>query len=106
MPDSPEKIKWHPAFYAAAELELKTNINELQFIPEYSLSKEPIIIDLLIMKNKEKQTSINNEIGHIMKTYNIIEYKSDRIDGYKQTIAIDTFLSNKENGIIKYLWNQ
>ena len=34
---------------------------------------------------------------------NIIEYKSDRIDGYKQTIAIDTFLNNKENGIIKYL---
>ena len=34
---------------------------------------------------------------------NIIEYKSDRIDSYKQTIAIDTFLNNKENGIIKYL---
>ena len=91
MQDSPEKIKWHPAFYAAAELELKTNINELQFIPEYSLSKEPIRIDLLIMKNKEKQTSINNEIGHIMKTYNIIEYKSPNdsmtIDDFYKTLG-------------------
>ena len=91
MQDSPEKIKWHPAFYAAAELELKTNINELQFIPEYSLSKEPIRIDLLIMKNKEKQTSINNEIGHIMKTYNIIEYKSPNdsmtVDDFYKTLG-------------------
>ena len=87
MPDSPEKIKWHPAFYAAAELELKTNINELQFIPEYSLSKEPIRIDLLIMKNKEKQTSINNEIGHIMKTYNISFQRSISKKNDKKTTA-------------------
>ena len=28
MPDSPDKIQWHPAFYAATELELRDDIEE------------------------------------------------------------------------------
>lgn len=91
MPDSPDKIKWHPAFYAATELELHEDINNLEIIPEYNLSKEPIRIDLLILKNKCKSTSIKNEIGHIMKTYNIIEYKSPEdaltIDDFYKTLG-------------------
>ena len=47
-----QKIQWHPAFYAAAELELKENIEELDLISEYHLSKEPIHIDLLIIKEE------------------------------------------------------
>ena len=42
--DKAQKIQWHPAFYAAAELELKENIEELDLISEYHLSKEPIRI--------------------------------------------------------------
>lgn len=50
MPDSPHKLQWHPAFYAATGLELQANHQKIQMIPEYNLSKEPIRIDLLIIK--------------------------------------------------------
>ena len=36
--DNAKKIQWHPAFYAAAELELKENIEELDLISEPCLS--------------------------------------------------------------------
>lgn len=91
MPDSPEKIQWHPAFCAAAGLELQENIDEIQLIPEYNLSKEPIRIDLLIMKDRKKDIAIKNEIGHIMKIYNVIEYKSPEdgmtIDDFSKTLG-------------------
>lgn len=85
-----EKIQWHPAFYAAAGLELQENIDDLELISEYNLSKEPIRIDLLIIKDSNKST-IKNEIGHIMRTYNVIEYKSPEdgltIDDFYKTVG-------------------
>jgi hypothetical protein len=84
MADPPDEIMWHPAFCAAAGLELQENITDLEFIPEYNLSKEPIRIDLLILK--DHAGAIKNEIGHIMRKYNIIEYKSP-MDG----MSIDDF---------------
>ena len=66
--DNAKKIQWHPAFYAAAELELKENIEELDLISEYHLSKEPIRIDLLIIKEENADKVMKNEIGHIMLT--------------------------------------
>ena len=90
MTDFPNKIQWHPAFYAAAGLELKENIEQLKFSPEYNLSKEPIRIDLLIIKDRNN-VEIKNEIGHIMRKYNIIEYKSPEdglnIDDFYKTIG-------------------
>ena len=62
-------------------------------IPEYNLSKQPIRMDLLIVKNNNngKAVKIKNEIGYIMKTYNIIEYKSPAdvltIDDFVKTLA-------------------
>jgi hypothetical protein len=89
MTDSPDEIEWHPAFYAAAELELKDNMDELKFEREYNLSKEPLRIDLLIQKDGAR--TIKNEIGHIMRKYNIIEYKSPRdkmsIDDFYKTLG-------------------
>jgi hypothetical protein len=89
MPDSPDEIQWHPAFCAAAGLELHENIEELEFKPEYNLSKEPIRIDLLIQKDGAGK--IRNEIGHIMRKYNIIEYKNPRdgmsIDDFAKTMG-------------------
>ena len=73
--DKAKKIQWHPAFYAAAELELKENIEELDLISEYHLSKEPIRIDLLIIKEENADKVMKNEIGHIMRKYNVLEYK-------------------------------
>jgi hypothetical protein len=91
LQDSPDDIQWHPAFYAAAGIELKENIEELELIPEYNLSKEPIRIDLLIIKANPKAGMIKNEIGHIMKRYNVLEYKSPKdgmsIDDFYKTVG-------------------
>lgn len=84
MGDTPNKIKWHPAFYAATELELQANIEQLELKTEYNLSKEPIRIDLLIIKETDRK--IENEIGRIMRKYNVIEYKSP-----EDSLSIDDF---------------
>ena len=69
------KIQWHPAFCAAAELELRFNKDDLEFKREYNLSKKPLQMDLLIIE-KRKGVQIQNEIGKIFRGHNIIEYKS------------------------------
>jgi hypothetical protein len=79
------KKQWHPAFCGAAELEFRANSKDLEFQREFSLSKEPLRIDLLIIK-KLKNVQLENEIGHIFRTYNVIEYKSPE-DG----LTIDDF---------------
>ena len=88
------EIQWHPAFYGAAELELLSNREALEFQREYNLSKKPIQIDLLIVK-KLADVQIENEIGRIFKKYNILEYKSpaDRltIDDYYKTMGYACF---------------
>jgi hypothetical protein len=71
---------------AAVGYELQENIEELELIQEYSLSKEPIRIDLLIIKDGVENFKIKNEIGHIMRKYNVIEYKSP-----DDTMCIDDF---------------
>ena len=78
-------IRWHPAFYGAAELELRENKEELEFHQEYNLSKEPLRVDLLVVR-KLANVQVKNEIGHIFRQYNIVEYKSPG-DG----LSIDTF---------------
>jgi hypothetical protein len=89
--DSPNEIQWHPAFCAAAGLELQENIKDLEFHSEYNLSKEPIRIDLLIIKAQGNAGAIKNEIGHIMRKYNVIEYKSPKdgmsIDDFYKTVG-------------------
>ena len=59
-------IQWHPAFCAAAELELSANRAELDFQREYNLSKKPLQIDLLVVE-KLDEVSIQNEIGRIFR---------------------------------------
>ena len=88
--NAPDKLQWHPAFCAAAGLEFHEDIERLELKPEYNLSKEPIRIDLLIIK-EESDRRIKNEIGHIMKKYNVIEYKSPEdaltIDDFYKTVG-------------------
>lgn len=90
MSDQLEKtaIQWHPGFYGAAELELIANKDILEFQREYNLSKEPLRMDLLIIK-KMANVRLENEIGRIFKKYNIVEYKSPEdglsIDDYYKT---------------------
>ncbi len=81
------KTQWHPAFCAAARLELIFNKNELDFREEYNLSRKPLQIDLLIIEKKSNtDTQIQNEIGKIFRKYNIIEYKSP-----KDNLTVDDF---------------
>ena len=84
------KIQWHPAFCAATEIELRENKDDLNFHSEYNLSKKPLQMDLLIVE-KQEDVVIINDIGHIFKRYNVIEYKSPEdnlnIDDFFKTLA-------------------
>jgi hypothetical protein len=73
--ETQDKIRWHPGFYGAAELELLQNKSDLEFDREYNLGKEPLRVDLLIVK-KRAHVAIENEIGHVFRQFNILEYKS------------------------------
>ena len=88
QPDA--KIQWHPAFCAAAELELRLNKADLEFKREYNLSKKPLQMDLLIIE-KRKNVQIQNEIGTIFRGHNVIEYKSPddgmTIDDFFKTLG-------------------
>ena len=83
-------IQWHPGFYGAAELEFLSNKGDLEFQREFNLSKEPIRMDLLIIK-KLADVRIENELGHIFKKYNVAEFKSPddalSIDDYYKTVG-------------------
>lgn len=83
-------IQWHPGFYGAAELEFLSNKGDLEYQQEFNLSKEPIRMDLLIIK-KLADVHIENELGHIFKRYNVVEYKSPNdgltIDDYYKTVG-------------------
>ncbi len=83
-------IKWHPGFYGAAELEFLSNKGTLEFQREFNLSKEPIRMDLLIIK-KLANIRTKNELGHIFKKFNVIEFKSPddslSIDDYFKTVG-------------------
>ena len=83
-------IQWHPAFCAAAELELSANRTDLDFQREYNLSKKPLQIDLLVIRKRDN-ARVENEIGHIFRRYNIIEYKSPgdalSVDDFFKTVG-------------------
>lgn len=84
------KLQWHPAFCAAARLEFNEDREVLEFYSEYNLSRKPLQIDLLIIE-KDKNIRLKNQIGHIFRQNNIIEYKSPgnsmSIDDFYKTIA-------------------
>lgn len=85
-----KKIKWHPGFYAGLEYELRKYRNILEYISEYVLSKEPIQMDLLVIK-KNEDCDIDESFAKVFRAYNIIEYKSPEdglnIDDFYKTIG-------------------
>ncbi|MDR1175878.1 MAG: hypothetical protein LBK83_10470 [Treponema sp.] len=74
-PDRPERLKWHPAFLQALQLELIEYKNSLQFKYEYQLTAEPLRVDLLIIK-KPPGLTIDKNIARIFRSDNILEFKS------------------------------
>jgi hypothetical protein len=100
-----EKIKWHPAFAAAIQLEFKEYDEYLEYILEHELTDEPLKIDVVIIK-KLKDIEIEKSIGKILRKYNILEYKSPTdylsIDDYYKVKAyayLYKALSKGENSI-------
>ena len=71
-----DKIFWHEAFYAAMQLELHEYLHCLTFEEEHPLSKEALLMDMLIVK-KEKDVKIEKNIGRIFRRFNVVEFKSE-----------------------------
>ncbi len=63
-----KKNHWHQPFGAAMRLEFKDNREGLDFEEEHELSREPLRIDLLIIK-KKPGVKITNEIGRFFRGY-------------------------------------
>lgn len=70
-----ENLQWHSAFVAALRITFHEEMEYLQILEEYSLSKSPPRIDALVLK-KSPEIIIKKKIGQIFRGYNIIEYKS------------------------------
>ena len=68
-------LQWHPGFFAALQIELQEESGNLEFYPEYELSKKPMRIDTLIVK-KMTDSPVRKNIGRIFRKHNLIEYKS------------------------------
>ena len=90
MAEEVTSIKWHPGFCSAMELEFSRYKDLLDFNREFPLSKEPLRVDLLMIK-KIKDIILDIDIGRLFRTYNIIEYKSPKdgltIDDYIKTVG-------------------
>ena len=88
--ESADKIAWHLGFYGGMELELRRWKSDLTFETEHELSKEALLMDMLIIK-KNQDVRIDKPIGRIFKRYNVIEFKSPEdtlsIDGFYKTIG-------------------
>lgn len=80
-----EKIAWHPGFYGGLELELRRWKADLVFQEERTLSKQPLKMDMLIIK-KSRDVVIDFSYGRAFREYNVVEYKSP-----EDTLSIDAF---------------
>lgn len=76
---------WHPAFYADIQIELEDDADNLIFENEHQLGKEPMEIDVLIIK-KNTDRPVKKNIGRIFRKHNILEYKSPN-----DSLSIDDF---------------
>ena len=90
MSDKIERDHWHPGFLGAMEIEFRAYRANLFFDDEHSLSKEPLKMDLLIIK-KNTDVAITNQIGDIFRMHNVWEYKSPddgiTIDDYYKAVG-------------------
>ena len=70
------KIFWHAPFFEGLQLELYQYKDYLTFEDEHQLSKEALIVDVLVIK-KEKGIKIDKDIGRIFRGHNLVEFKSE-----------------------------
>lgn len=79
MAEEVMNIKWHPSFCSAMELEFKSYRDLLDFNREFPLSKEPLRVDLLMIK-KVKDTVLDIDTCRLFKTYTIMRVLSKLLD--------------------------
>ena len=70
------EISWHSGFFAAIQMELNKYVDSLKFTDEYQLSKEALIIDVLIIENTD-DIKIDKNIGKLFRKFNVCEFKSE-----------------------------
>jgi hypothetical protein len=70
-----QRITWHTAFFDAIRLELINYRDVLDFDIERQLTREPLRIDMVIIK-KKKEIDIGKSIAAIFRGHNLLEYKS------------------------------
>ena len=74
--DNPDdRINWHPAFVEAIRLELDEYADDLEFLAEHQLTREPLRIDVVIIK-KKRDIVLKKNIASIFRGVNVVEYKS------------------------------
>ncbi|WP_010258101.1 hypothetical protein [Treponema primitia] len=69
-----ERITWHTAFYDAIRLELIDYRDVLEFTIEHQLTREPLRIDMVIIK-KKRNVVIDKKIASIFRGRNLVEFK-------------------------------
>lgn len=80
------RVQWHPACYAALNLEFMEDKHELEISQEHAINELPLRVDILIIK-KRRKSNIKNEIGKIFRAHNLVEYKSP-----EDELSFDAFL--------------
>ncbi|PNV59025.1 3-isopropylmalate dehydrogenase [Clostridium sp. chh4-2] len=101
-----EILQWHPAFYAAAQIEFGDELEKLYFENEHQLSKKPLLIDVLIIKLRCGDR-IHKNIGKIFREHNIIEYKSPEdylsINDYYKVLGYACFYQSDTEKVCQIL---
>ncbi len=70
--DNEQKIQWHQAFVGAMHCELGEDRDKLIFEQEYSITKKPLQIDLLIIK-KRAEDEFKSKLGRMLSSYTGIQ---------------------------------
>ncbi len=88
-----KRIQWHPAFYAAMQIELEGDAPYLQFEEERMLTRKPLQMDMLIKKKSGYQCQ--KKIGWLFREYNILEYKNPKgTFGVNQFFKVIAYAAN------------
>jgi hypothetical protein len=98
------KIHWHPGFYGGIELEFIEYKTSLTFDIEHELSKEPLKMDMVVIK-KNSDVEIKNQLGRIFRKHNVIEYKSPDDSIQLRDITVTLCRDTNPRKLIKMIKN-
>lgn len=97
--DEQGKIYWHEPFFEGLQLVLNSYDELLDFESEHPLSKEALIVDVIV--KKKKNAPINKDIAKIFRGYNLFEFKSEKdslsVRDYDKVVSYARLYSSFEN---------